>query len=196
MSRKNEYDFVVTLKHPDYRIYNVITVLLCVMAVTASVAGLLRSSLNSLTWMDILLDVFIAGSLVISFINRNKTDTIIAFKWPLYASAFLWLLYPLHVPFIGIFYIIAALLERQIKFSQEIGFSAEGITFNTFPFRNYLWQDVKNAVLKDNLLTLDFKNNRITQRETESDVAPETQQEFNAFCRQQIINNREQITST
>ena len=70
------------------------------------------------------------------------------FKWGLYAAAFLWLLYPLHIPYIGIFFIIAALLERQIKFPQEIGFSKEGITFNTFPFKNYTWQQVNNVMLK------------------------------------------------
>ena len=63
----------------------------------------------------------------------------------------------LHIPVIGVFFIIAALLERQIKFPQEIGFSKEGITFNTFPFKNYTWQQVNNVILKDNMLTLDFK---------------------------------------
>src|ERR1044072_7974178 len=153
MRQKKQYDFVVTLKHPDYKIYNIITVFNLAMA-----------------------------------ISNNKKEKIITFKWALYAAAFLWLLYPLHIPFIGIFFIIAALLERQIKFPQEIGFSDDGITFNTFPFKNYTWQQVKNAVLKDNLFTLDLINNKIIQKETESDVSPETEREFNEFCQQQLLH--------
>jgi len=186
MKQKKEYDFVVTLKHPDYKLYNVITVLMCIMTVTAEVFALLHSVFFNTTWINIFLLLVIIFSLVIAIININKKDSISTFKWALYAAAFLWLLYPLHVPFIGIFFIIAALLERQIKFPQEIGFNTDGITFNTFPFKNYLWQEIKNALLKDNLLTLDFANNKLIQKETESDVSTETEKEFNEFCKQHI----------
>jgi hypothetical protein len=94
-----------------------------------------------------------------------------------------------HVPVIGIFYIIAALLERQLKFPQEIGFSKDAVTFNTFPSKHYNWQQLKNVILKDNILTLDFKNNKIFQKETESDVSAETEKEFNEFCGQCLNKN-------
>jgi hypothetical protein len=186
MRQKKEYDFVVTLKHPDYKFYNVITVLMCVITVAASVFALLHSLFSTYTWVNVFLSAFIIVNLIIAFINSNKKENITTFKWALYASAFLWLLYPLHIPVIAIFYIIAALLERQIKFPQEIGFNKDGITFNTFPFKNYTWQQVKNAMLKDNLLTLDFVNNKILQKETETDVDAATEKEFNEFCKQQI----------
>ena len=121
-----------------------------------------------------------------SLLSINKKEYIPTFKWSLFAAAFLWLLYPLHIPVIGIFYIIAALLERQLKFPQEIGFSKDAVTFNTFPFKNYTWQQFKNVMLKDNILTLDFKNNKIFQKETESDVSAETEKEFNEFCSRAI----------
>jgi len=182
MRQKKEYDFVVTLKHPDYKIYNIITVLMCLITVAASIFGLLHSEFFSLTWVNVFLTACIVINLFLAFINSNKKQNISTFKWALYASAFLWLLYPLHLPFIAVFYIIAALLERQIKFPQEIGFSEDGITFNTFPFKNYLWDQVRNAMLKDNMLTLDFVSNKILQKETESDVDKTTETEFNAYC--------------
>ena len=188
MRQKKEYDFVVTLKHPDYKIYNVITVLMCVMTVTAEVFALLHSVFFSFTWINIFLLAVIVLSLAIAIININKKENISSFKWALYAAAFLWLLYPLHIPFIGIFFIVAALLERQIKFPQEIGFNDEGITFNTFPFKNYFWLELNNVMLKDNMLTLDFADNKIIQKETETDVSPETEKEFNEFCRVQLTH--------
>ena len=187
MRQKNEYDFVVTLKHRDYKTYNVISILICVMTVTASVFGMLHSMFSNFTWVNIFLAAFIIFSLVMAFFDKDKTDRIVTFKWALYASAFLWLLYPLHLPFISIFFVIAALLERQIKFPQEIGFNHEGITFNTFPFKNYFFFFLNNVMLKDNLLTLDFADNKIIQKETETDVPPETEKEFNEFCREQLM---------
>ncbi len=189
MRDKREYDFVVTLKHQDYKLYNLISVLLCVMAVTAFVVAMLHVQFETFNWVNIFLTTFIIVSLIISLIRIKQETYILTFKWSLFAAAFLWLLYPLHVPAIGIFYIIAALLERQIKFPQEIGFSKEAVTFNTFPFKSYAWEQLKNVILKDNILTLDFINNKILQKETESDVSPETEKEFNEFCKQQLANN-------
>lgn len=186
MSSRKEYDFVVTLKHPDYRIYNVITILMCVMTIAAEVFILMHSGVFYFFWLHVLLMIVIVVNMTIG-LSSNKKENISTFKWALYAAAFLWLFYPLHTPVIGIFFIIAALLERQIKFPQEVGFSREGVTFNTFPFRNYSWQQVKNAMLRDNLLTLDFINNKIIQKETEADVSPEAEREFNEFCKQQLV---------
>ena len=188
MSQKKEYDFVVTLKHPDYKIYNIISVLMCVMTVAASVFAILHTPFSDLTWVNIFLTLFIVFVLVLAFVNRNKKEIIATFKWALYASAFLWLLYPLHLPYITIFFVIAALLERQIKFPQEIGFSDDGITFNTFPFKNYIWRQVSNVILKDNMLTLDFINNKILQKETEADVDATVEKEFNEFCTSHLMN--------
>ena len=179
MKQKEEYDFVVTLKHPDYKIYNIISVLMCMITITAEVFALLNSTFFNLTWINIFLLIVIISNFVLAIVNLNKKESIITFKWALYAAAFLWLLYPLHIPSIGIFLIIAALLERQIKFPQEIGFAEDGVTFNTFPFKNYSWQEIKNAILKENILTVDFINNKIIQKETESDVSAETEKEFN-----------------
>ena len=188
MSDKEKYDFVVTLKHQNYRLYDVITVFMCLLTLAAFIFAMLHVNFETFNWVNIFLAGFIVVSLVLVFINRSKNDTYPTFKWTLFAAAFLWLLYPLHITGIAILFIIAALLERQVKFPKEIGFSKEAITFNTFPFKNYTWQQLKNIMLKDNMLTLDFNNNKILQKETESDVPPETEKEFNEFCREQLIN--------
>lgn len=189
MSNGTEYDFVVTLRHRDYRLYNVISILLCVMALATFTFAMLQVPFAPYNWINIFLAAFIVFNLVVFFTRINRKDLIPTFKWSLFAAAFLWLLYPVHVPVIGIFYIIAALLERQLKFPQEIGFSKDEITFNTFPSKHYDWQQLKNVIIKDNILTLDFKNNKIFQKETESDVSAETEKEFNEFCRQCLNKN-------
>ena len=145
MRGQKEYDFIVTLKHQNYKVYDVITVLLCVMTLAAFVFAIMYTGFATYNWVNIFLAAFIVIHLFITTINFKK-ETIPTFKWSLFAAAFLWLLYPLHVPAIGIFYIIAALLERQIKFPQEIGFSKDAVTFNTFPFKNYAWQQFKNLI--------------------------------------------------
>jgi hypothetical protein len=48
------------------------------------------------------------------------------------------------------------------------------------------WDEVNNVILKDGLLTIDFKNNKLFQHiilNSEEDIS---EKEFNEFCRQQL----------
>jgi hypothetical protein len=181
MRKKKEYDFVVTLKHPDYKLYNIISSLMSVMAVLASGFGLSHSSFTSSAWIAVALMIFIIAYLIFAE-QYKKKDYVVTYKWALLAGAILWFVQPLTSFFIAFFYLIAAILERQIKFPQEIGFDKEGATFNTFPFKHHVWEEIANVILKDNILTIDFKNNKIFQKETETEVTPTVEAEFNEFC--------------
>lgn len=87
-----------------------------------------------------------------------------------------------------ILYAVAGLIEKQVKFPDEIGFSAEFVVVNTFPKKKFTWTEIQNVVLKDNLLTVDFKNNKLIQKELNEDVAPSVEQEFNDFCKARLSN--------
>lgn len=84
--------------------------------------------------------------------------------------------------FIAIFVLITGLL---LKFSIQpfrFVFSREGIVRDFFPKKLYPWNGMSTVILKDGILTLDFKNNRLLQmsveNEGEIDVAG-----FNTFTR-------------
>jgi hypothetical protein len=47
------------------------------------------------------------------------------------------------------------------------------------------------VVLKDGLLTLDFNNNVLIQKEVDSEVPPSIAQEFNAFAQQNLTNKHQ-----
>jgi hypothetical protein len=81
---------------------------------------------------------------------------------------------------------MAALLEKQVKFPQEIAFDEEEIVFNSFPKKKHQWNELNNAILKDGILTLDFKNNRIFQKEVNATVSTEVEQEFTQFAQKLI----------
>jgi hypothetical protein len=43
------------------------------------------------------------------------------------------------------------------------------------------WRDVDNVILKDGLLTVDLKSNKLLQREIDSGENEATEEEFNAW---------------
>ena len=77
-----------------------------------------------------------------------------------------------------ILYVIA---KKEIKVKVD----CEKILLPSFPVKNIKWDELNNLILKDGLLTIDFKNNKIFQHFVEEDYKV-NEKEFNEFCRQQL----------
>jgi len=60
------------------------------------------------------------------------------------------------------------------------------VLYPSFPARRIEWSELNNIVLKDGLLTIDFKNNKLLQSEIIESSAGLNEQEFNEFCRKQL----------
>jgi hypothetical protein len=81
---------------------------------------------------------------------------------------------------------LLGLFERQAKMPLEIGFTDDAVVINTLFRRYYQWTDFNNIILKDDILTLDFKNNRLLQRETADEEGEAGEDEFNDYCREHL----------
>lgn len=66
----------------------------------------------------------------------------------------------------------------------QVSVSEKVITYPSFPKRQIGWNELQNVIMKDGLLTIDFKSNKLLQAETEEDSFNE--KEFNEFCREQL----------
>jgi len=109
--------------------------------------------------------------------------------WPSLALAGVGLLLvpPFHPA--GIAFLALARLESYALRRTEVGFSDEGIRFNGPGGRRHAWPELQNVVLRDGLLTLDFRDNRLFQRYVDDhadDDYEAGEDEFNGFCRERI----------
>ena len=75
----------------------------------------------------------------------------------------------------------------------QVLFTAEVVKKLNFPQKEFSWEVFTNVMMKDNILTLDFKNNRLMQSETESNI---NEMEFNEFAVQQINKHANHKIST
>ena len=64
--------------------------------------------------------------------------------------------------------------------------SQEQILYPTWPERKIKWTELSNLVLKDSLLTIDFKTDKIIQQMIDEKRTSINETEFNEFCRQQL----------
>ncbi len=73
-------------------------------------------------------------------------------------------------------------LQKPIVF-----FMNEGITYPSFPKKNYPWSVVNQVILKSNILTIDLKNNQLLQFTLpEENLAEIKEEAFNEFCAQRV----------
>ena len=68
-----------------------------------------------------------------------------------------------------------------------LAFTSTDVKKTGFPFKKYLWDQFANVVLKDNMLTLDFKNNKLLQAEIASTNIIE--EAFNTFAKEQLAKH-------
>lgn len=65
-------------------------------------------------------------------------------------------------------------------------FERDHITYPSFPKRKILWSEVSNIIIKDGLLTIDYKNNKLIQQLIDESNTQIDETEFNNFCKEQL----------
>jgi hypothetical protein len=68
----------------------------------------------------------------------------------------------------------------------EVIFTNKGIIYPSFPRKTFMWKDVSNVILKDGILTIDLKNNKLIQSVISKESADINEREFNLFCKEQL----------
>ena len=84
---------------------------------------------------------------------------------------------------------INVLLLGLYKLSQReftVLISSTSVVYPSFPQMKISWDQLNNVVLKDDLLTIDFKNNKIIQQLIQKKEPAVDEQEFNDFCKAQL----------
>lgn len=95
--------------------------------------------------------------------------------------------------FLGLLYVIAGISEKFLSANVEIGFSDTEIIKKGFLSTTYRWNELNNIIIKDDLLTMDFKNNTLFQAYTDDEEDEEydvEDEEFNDYCKRLLTVDR------
>ncbi|MCZ2222912.1 MAG: hypothetical protein LC122_04705 [Chitinophagales bacterium] len=138
----------------------------------------IKSSMYNWTYIPAIISIIVT-ILSIFFKKRNKiiyliTAIIICVAW--IQLSYAWL---------GIIMIILLSIAERIASDTNICFTSSEIIITSFSKRKFQWNDLQNVVLKDGLLTIDFKNNKLLQVSTSNLI---NEKMFNDFCKNQLSN--------
>ncbi|MFL5747368.1 MAG: hypothetical protein ACJ751_22025 [Niastella sp.] len=186
------YQYVVTLKNQNNRYIDILGLLLSIFSVVCFTLELLRSSAVSLDYL--IGAVAVLGFIVFNLIQQAKKQKVY-YSRALLLAGLVWMKMP-YFSWLLFVFVMLALLEYQAKYSIEIGFSDNEIVMNSLFKKRYNWTQFTNIVLKDGLITLDFANNHILQREVEDDEDDDADEdEFNEYCHHQLSKHHSETAN-
>jgi hypothetical protein len=198
------YQYVVILKKNSERATDLLSMLLIFLSAGSFLLTALRSidsghlkdrygsgshfEVPALSYFLTSIAVILWAGLAFNLLSKRKDRrTRVRYRYLLILAAIGWI-GTTSLPWIGLFFFVAAFLEYQTKRPLEIGFDYDRVVINTLIRQRHDWSAFNNVVLKDGLLTLDFKNNRLMQKELADDEDDDDadEEEFNTWCRDRL----------
>ncbi|GGA96754.1 hypothetical protein [Puia dinghuensis] len=198
------YQYVVILKKHGERATDILSGLLCFFsALCFAFIGIRLFRINAVhggngngwafggpsdAWLNIVVAAAMVLGLVVTGIARQRMPTNkVRYRYLLLLAAAGWMLLT-PAPWVGALFFILTFLEYQTKRPLEIGFDHDRVVINTLIKQQFDWSVFNNVILKDGLLTLDFKNNRLIQKEVadDDDEDDADEEEFNTYCRTRL----------
>jgi hypothetical protein len=134
-------------------------------------------------WSVIGISVPVILLLLEKFIIK-KIDTPFAIHTSLYFITFCWFFRGNILA--GLILSILLFLYLISKRNLFVIISEQNITYPSFPVKKIRWDALHNVILKDGLLTIDAKTNKIYQLLIDEHLNPVNESEFNEFCKQQL----------
>lgn len=185
------YKYVVVLKNLQYRYIDLLGLLLSILSAVAFARELTLSNKVGVAYLVGL--VFVVGVVIYNLIQSRRKRKVY-YSRALLIAALVWMKMP-YLQWLAFVFIILGLLEYQAKYSVEIGFDDDRVVINYMFKKVYRWDQFNNIVLKDGLITLDFTNNRVLQREIEEDEDEDEadEDELNEYCRSRMEFSRASI---
>jgi len=181
---QKEYDYLVTLRRNIDKKVNTVSVILLVISICIFLYTGAR--LMGTAFQKHAIICYVIAGFSGLWIVLKQLGKITYYRLAFLVSGAALFFPPFQLTWIGILFLLIGLLEKQAKFPQEVGFDAEGITTNAIPNRFYSWKEVTNVVLRGGILTIDFKTNKLYQKEVQNKVSRALEEEFNSFCRKQL----------
>lgn len=177
------FPYVVVLKKKHHRSSWLISLFSALIFLLLLINRLLLSTDKIAITLILLLFIIMSIRSLIQFRKGEKFDHTLILLLP---AGALFLL-----PFMAtLAFAIVAYTGYLANQPEEIGFGDEEIVMKRFFKRTIRWNQLQNVVLKDGLLTLDFRDNRVIQVETDdeedNDEYDVSEEEFNAYCRSRI----------
>lgn len=178
-------EYLLTLRNDKIATYKRFSLFLFLLN-TASIVFYLVTRLNGtgLSITAIVALVILLAVIIAHLMLAKKKEGTISFIIALSGIIAFWLLVGLWWVSIAmaLMFYFYKMADRQLV----VVINEQKVHYPSFPAKVISWNELSNLVLKDGLLTIDFKNNRIIQQPLAAESKPVDERDFNEFCLEQL----------
>ena len=176
-----EYSF--TLRNEKKDLYNLFGRLIIFINIVLFVYRALAGSENRIQYAGIPSIVFLILAFITQYFLRNTR-----YRFGLHPYFFIitiaWLSDGVY--WIAVTAIVFDLLHTLATFLPIVKIDEQLVTYPSFPRKKIRWPMLNNIILKDGLLTIDLKNNKLIQQYLDEKSPVVNEKEFNDFCKKQL----------
>ncbi len=168
-------EFNIELRNEKIKTYRLITLLVVILNTLFFISSLFERAQSKSALISL---VFIAVYTVFRFYKCKKENLSFYFdEWIYFLLMLLWVNNYLLAIICLLLFLSYTISLQKIIFT----FNAIDIKQKNFPWKRYQWHELSNVLIKDSLLTLDFKSNKLLQAEiTDNNI---NEAAFNAFAK-------------
>jgi hypothetical protein len=186
-SKDKIYDFVVVLKNKNLGTIEKTSMLLVILMNIIFITVLYWNPNDGNAWFFLICTLLILAG---AYFDKKKHKHI-RYATLLIVGGIGLVSFNMIPFFIGLLYILAGIMEKHFIAKKEFGFSTDGIVENGVLGRKINWEELSNVIIKDQLLTIDFKDKKLIQMETDDEENDEYEvddNEFNTYCRNRLAH--------
>ena len=180
-----KYSF--TLKDNNQKAYRLFTWFLFFLHIAAAMFTLNTDDIKVRLNIGILLCFYAIISIVYYFYRKNTKalETFSLIMALLYTNFWFQQVGIIAAIAFAAVYLIVTMVKGK---TTTVYFSNEGVNLTrVFKTVTFPWTEMDNVILKDNLLTIDFKTNKIIQVEILENSRMVDETEFNIFCKENLV---------
>ena len=177
--------FEIEIPNDRLKTYRIVTFIILTLNFLGFGYVFLKTS-SVATYVTIIALIINAFPWLYYLLNKRHVKTPIL-ETSFIGSAFIWMYFG--NIWMGIMLLAFAIMGLFTNKKSIIQFTDEGITYPSFPTKKYEWAAVTQVLYKDDILTIDLKENKLLQFNIDKVEAEKIDVgAFNAFCKGKIIN--------
>lgn len=178
--------YTIILPNEKAATYKVVTFIIAIMNSLAFALMIMKSGNKQLNSILISIGFLIAVFPFINYFIFKAKRKVFSFDVSFLMCGIVCII--LGMVFPGILLFIFSIFGFFTKKDFQLEIGEDEIVYPSFPKKKYSWHEVDNLMLKDNILTIDFKNNKLFQFTlNEADNKNLDEAAFNSFVQHQLI---------
>jgi hypothetical protein len=168
--------FIIVLKNSKLRTYTVISWLIIALNFFAfAYVGLRRA--EDMKNLPFFAAAILAGTFIFQLFTRREETMNDSLSLGFCVAIIAWIVMQYY--WAAGLMILLFLFQDITRRKLAVLFFEDRIVYPSFPKRTITWDELNNVIIKDTILTIDLKNNRVYQNEV---ISPVSDIEFNEYC--------------